>query len=62
MSRQKIMMVIGAIIGAFVGSSIGIAGFGGAIAGTIPIAILGGYTGYRVGKPKDHVGSDDEKF
>jgi|APSaa5957512535_1039671.scaffolds.fasta_scaffold1121689_1 hypothetical protein len=42
MSRQKIMMVIGAIIGAFLGSSIGISGFGDAIAGTIPIAILGG--------------------
>ena len=42
-------MVIGALIGAFVGSSIGIAGFGGAIAGTIPIAILCGYIGYRVG-------------
>jgi len=53
MNRQKIMMVVGALIGAFVGSSIGIAGFGGAIAGTIPIAILGGYVGYRVGKPKE---------
>ena len=52
-TRQKIYMVIGALIGAFVGSSIGIAGFGGAIAGTIPIAILCGYIGYRVGKPKE---------
>jgi hypothetical protein len=45
--RQKIMIIIGVVIGAFLGSSIGIAGFGGAIAGTIPIAILGGYIGYR---------------
>ena len=58
MSRQKIMMVIGAIIGAFVGSSIGIVGFGGGIAGTIPMAILGGYVGWRVGKPKVDIGGD----
>ena len=46
-------MIIGALIGAFVGSSIGIVALGGGIAGTIPIAILGGYVGYRVGKPKE---------
>ena len=58
MKRQNIMMVIGALIGAFVGSSIGIVGFGGGIAGTIPIAILGGYVGYRVGKPKEDNSGD----
>lgn len=56
MTRQKIFLAIGALIGAFVGSSIGIVGFGSAIAGTIPIAILGGYIGYRLGKPKDDTG------
>jgi len=52
MSRQKLFMVIGALMGVFFGSSIGIAGFGSAIAGTIPIAVLGGYIGYRIGKLK----------
>jgi len=50
--KQIIMIGIGALIGAFFGSSIGIAGFGSAIAGTAPIAILGGYVGYRLSKPK----------
>jgi uncharacterized protein YcfJ len=50
--RQKVMIVVGAVVGAFLGSSIGIAGFGTAIAGTIPIAILGGYIGYRIGQSK----------
>ena len=45
-------MVIGALIGAFIGSSMGIAGYGTAIAGTIPLAILGGYVGYRLGQAK----------
>ena len=53
MKRQTIFMIIGALIGAFVGSSIGIVALGDGIAGTIPIAILGGYIGYRVGKPKE---------
>lgn len=51
-TRHKILIVIGALVGAFFGSSMGIAGFGGAIAGTIPLAVLGGYVGYRLGKPK----------
>jgi uncharacterized protein YcfJ len=51
-NRQKAMIVAGAVIGALLGSSIGIAGFGTAIAGTIPLAILGGYIGYRVGLNK----------
>jgi len=38
----------GAILGAIMGSSFGIAGMGGAIAGTVPVGILGGYIGYRV--------------
>ena len=50
--KQKIMVVVGALIGALFGSSIGIAGFGDAIAGTIPIAFLGGYVGFRLGQEK----------
>ena len=42
-------MIAGALIGAFLGSSIGIAGYGSAIAGTIPLAAIGGYIGYRLG-------------
>lgn len=47
--RRKILMIAGALIGAFLGSSIGIAGYGSAIAGTIPLAAIGGYIGYRLG-------------
>ena len=35
----------GSILGGVFGSGIGIAGFGTAIAGTIPLAILGGFLG-----------------
>jgi len=59
MKRQNIFIIIGALIGAFVGSSIGIVALGGGIAGTIPIAILGGYVGYRVGKPKVDTGGGE---
>ena len=43
-------VIIGFVAGAFIGSSFGIAGFGGAIAGTIPFGFLGAYAGYRIGK------------
>lgn len=42
---------VGFFIGAFVGSAIGIAGFGTAISGTVPIGILGAWLGYRHRKP-----------
>ena len=42
-------LLLGVVVGAFVGSGIGIAGFGGAIAGTVPLAVIGGYIGYRIG-------------
>jgi hypothetical protein len=51
--RQRIIIIVGAIVGAFFGSSIGIAGFGGGIAGTIPLAILGGYIGYRFSQNRE---------
>jgi hypothetical protein len=49
--------VVGFFIGAFFGSAIGIAGFGTAIAGTVPIGILGAWLGYRHCKPvvPDHL-------
>lgn len=40
-------VVVGAFIGASFGSAIGIAGFGTAIAGTVPFGILGAWLGYR---------------
>jgi hypothetical protein len=39
---------IGGVAGAVLGSSIGIAGFGGAMAGTLPVAAIGAYLGHRV--------------
>lgn len=44
---MNLSVVVGFVIGAFIGSSFGIAGFGGAIAGTIPFGLLGAYIGYR---------------
>ena len=41
----------GFLAGACVGASIGIAGFGAAISGTLPIGILGSWLGYRYGAP-----------
>jgi len=40
----------GGILGALFGSQLGIAGFGGAIAGTLPCAAIGAYLGYRVSR------------
>lgn len=39
----------GFFLGAFFGSAFGIAGFGIAIAGTLPVGILGAWLGYRHG-------------
>jgi len=39
---------IGAIIGGFIGSYFGVAGFGSAISGTIPLALIGAYIGWRI--------------
>lgn len=39
----------GFLVGGLVGSSIGIAAFGSAISGTIPLGLLGGYVGYIYG-------------
>ncbi len=51
-SRQKAKLycaVGGAALGGWLGSSIGIVGYGSGIAGTIPLAVVGGYAGYRLG-------------
>jgi hypothetical protein len=50
-SRSLGGAAVGFFIGAFVGSAIGIAGFGTAISGTVPIGILGAWLGYRHCKP-----------
>ena len=50
MTRNKVIgMAVGAVIGLVFGGSLGIVGFGGGIAGTVPFAVLGGYLGWKVG-------------
>ena len=46
--RWFTVMVIAVVFAVF-GSSIGIVGFGGGIAGTIPGGLFGAYAGYRLG-------------
>ena len=47
---RLIFVIVGAIAGGIFGSGIGIAGGGGAIAGTVPLAIIGGYVGWRLAR------------
>lgn len=47
---RLVLICAGAICGGIVGSGFGIAGFFGAIAGTIPLAIIGAYIGWRISK------------
>ena len=48
----------GAAVGGWIGSSVGIAALGTAVAGTLPIAIVGGAVGYLAVKA---FGDDDKK-
>ena len=48
MKPKIVCIVVGAVIGGWIGSSIGIPGFFGFIAGTLPLAGLGAYFGWRV--------------
>ncbi|MDD9962874.1 MAG: hypothetical protein OXU70_12360 [Gammaproteobacteria bacterium] len=50
MNKKVKYMLIGAVVGAILGSSMGIAAFGGAIAGTLPVGVLGGLAGWQLGK------------
>lgn len=45
-SKESIGATTGGVLGGIIGSSIGIAGFGTAIAGTLPVAIVGATIGY----------------
>lgn len=45
-TKENIGAAAGGIAGGLIGSSIGIAGFGTAIAGTFPVAIIGAAVGY----------------
>lgn len=45
---KNIATVAGAGLGAWVGAGIGIAGFFGAISGTIPVALLGAYAARKL--------------
>lgn len=50
---KNITKIGGTITGAIIGSSIGIAGFGTAISGLIPLAILGFYIGRNIDKERE---------
>ena len=45
-TKEGLGTISGAAIGGWVGSSVGIAALGTAVAGTLPIAIVGGAIGY----------------
>lgn len=45
---KNIATVAGAGLGAWLGSGIGIAGFFGAVSGTIPVALLGAYAARKL--------------
>ena len=54
-TKENVGAATGGVLGGVVGSSIGIAGFGTAIAGTLPVAIVGatiGYLGMKLWKKK----------
>ena len=50
LSSDGLGLLAGAGAGAYFGSAIGIAALGTAIAGTLPVAIVGGTIGYLVGR------------
>lgn len=56
-SRRKTFAWAWAFIGAIIGSFVGVAGFGGAIIGTIPGAVMGWLFGSNLNKP-DHGSSE----
>ena len=45
-SKEGVGAATGGVVGGVIGSSLGIAGFGTAIAGTLPVAIIGATIGY----------------
>lgn len=53
--------VIGGAAGAWLGSSMGIAAFGTAFTGIVPIAIIGGYIGYKIAKSIKESGGDSPR-
>ena len=61
MKRKVVGCLVGAVVGLLFGGTIGIAGFGGAIAGTVPFTILGGYVGWKVGYWLDRRGERRER-
>ena len=57
-TKEGMGTIGGAAVGGWIGSSVGIAALGTAVAGTLPIAIVGGAVGYLAVKA---FGSDDKK-
>lgn len=51
-SAKNVATVAGAGIGAWLGSSIGIAGFFGAVSGAVPLALIGAYATRKLVKSK----------
>ena len=60
-TKENVGAAAGGVAGGIIGSSIGIAGFGTAIAGTLPVAIVGAALGYLGVKLwKNNKSKDDE--
>jgi predicted lipid-binding transport protein (Tim44 family) len=59
-SRKIIGGAAGLGIGGWLGSSIGIAAFGTAISGLLPVALIGGYVGWKL-MSKNKKESQDSK-
>ena len=57
-TKEGMGTIGGAAVGGWIGSSVGIAALGTAVAGTLPIAIVGGAVGYLAVKA---FGDDDKK-
>ena len=51
LKKRSTKIWLGGLLGMFIGSTFGIAGFGGAIAGTSPFGVLGAYIAYNMTKP-----------
>ncbi len=61
MDRNRLIKIIGAgIVGAIIGSTIGIAGMGGAVAGTLPVGALLAYLMYLWTRDKNTIAPEIE--
>lgn len=54
MSRRALYAIVGLVVGAALGSYFGVAGFGTAIAGTIPFGVAFAVIGWLLGERSEH--------